>query len=98
MLILAIETQRGMIPELVDADSAFATTPNNATTYIEFPEGMKKIPGKALLLVNSLNGSKQGAFDWNERANVAFLEYGMQQCVIDPCVVVRRARTRNPET
>jgi hypothetical protein len=86
MLILAIETQRGMISELVDAGSAFATTPNHATTYMQFPEGMKKIPGKALLLVNSLNGSTQGAFDWNERASEALLEYGMQQSVIDPCL------------
>jgi hypothetical protein len=51
---------------------------------MEFPEGMKKIPGKALLPVNSLNGSKHGAFDWNERASVALLEYGMRQSVIDP--------------
>jgi hypothetical protein len=47
---------------------------------------MKKIPGKALLLVNSLNGSKIGTLNWNKRANAALLEYGVQESVIDPCL------------
>jgi hypothetical protein len=86
MTVLAIEAQRGMDSVVIDVDSAFASTPNHTTTYMEFPDGMRKIPGKALLLVNSLNGSKQGAFDWNARAHAALLELGLQQSIIDPCL------------
>jgi hypothetical protein len=55
MLMLALEAQRGMKSTSVDSDSAFATTPNHTKTYMQFPKGMKRIPGHALLLVRSLN-------------------------------------------
>jgi len=89
MTVLAIEAQRGMHSTVIDADSAFATTPNHTTTYMEFPEGMKRIPGKALLLVHSLNGSKQGAYDWNARAHDALIELGLKQSISDPCLYFR---------
>jgi hypothetical protein len=53
---------------------------------MDFPDGMRKIPGKALLLVNSLNGSKQGAFDWNARAHQALIDIGLVQSIADPCL------------
>ncbi len=63
-----------MTATLVDVDGAFALSKNNMPTYMKFPRGTKKIPGKALLLVNSLNGTKQSAFDWHTKARKLLLE------------------------
>jgi hypothetical protein len=86
MIVLAIEAQRGMASTIVDVDSAFATTPNYATTYMQFPKGMKKIPGHALLLVHSLNGTKQGAHDWHRRAHEALTNLDFRPSPIEPCL------------
>jgi hypothetical protein len=71
---------------MVDADSAFATTPNHTTTYMDFPKGMKSIPGHALLLTHSLNDTKQGAHDWHRRAHDALTEMDFRASAIEPCL------------
>jgi hypothetical protein len=86
MLVLCIEAQRGMASTTVDADSAFATTPNHKTTYMDFPKGMKTIPCHALLLTHSLNGTKQGAHDWHRRAHDALSEMDFKASAIEPCL------------
>jgi hypothetical protein len=54
--------------------------------YLKPFDGIKKIPGKVLLLNNSLQGTKQGAFDWHTVANSALTEkLGFKQSSIDPC-------------
>jgi hypothetical protein len=53
---------------------------------MEFPKGMKNIPGHALLLVHSLNGTKQGAHDWHARAHDALTSLGFTNCAVEPCI------------
>jgi hypothetical protein len=89
MLVLAITVFRVMFAILIDVDGAFQTTPNKFETYMKFPEGMKKIPGKALLLLNSMNGTKQGAYDWHEKADELLLLLLFKSTTVDPCLYYR---------
>lgn len=90
MLLLVLATQRGMYQEQFDVDSAFATTQNhNATTYMRPPPGFVLPPGHVIHLKHSLNGTKQGAFDFYARADKVFRSLGFEPCVIDPCLYRR---------
>ena len=42
-----------------------------------------------ILLLNSLNGTKQGGYDWHERADLALKDLGFKACVTDPCLYHR---------
>jgi hypothetical protein len=46
MLSLSIEIMRNQFTELVDVDKAFMIPSPKIKIYIDFPEGMAKIPGK----------------------------------------------------
>jgi hypothetical protein len=89
MLLLAITVQRGMYSRLIDVDSAFSIAENKQAVYMKFPDGMAAIPGKALLLAHSINGTKQGAYDWHELAHKTLTELGFKASVIDQCMYSR---------
>ena len=56
---------RGWFTNVIDEKSAFSTTPNEKTVYLEFPDGMTNTPNNdyILRLNNSINGTKQAAND-----------------------------------
>lgn len=89
MFLLALQVQRDMHAILLDADSAFATTPNSVPVYMRLPDGLERQPGKVLRLNHALNGTKQGAFDWYTRAAGALVRLGFTPCVTDPCIFYR---------
>jgi hypothetical protein len=89
MLLLAITVQRGMHSRLIDVDSAFSIAENKQEVYMKFPDGMAAIPGKALLLTHSINGTKQGAYDWHELAHTTLTELGFKSSLIDQCIYSR---------
>ena len=85
MFLLSITVARQIHTRQADAKSAFANSKNHATTtYMQFPQGLKKIPGKALKLTNSINGKKQGAHDWHSIASESLMLIGFLQSVSDP--------------
>ena len=85
MLGLHLITLRGMHIMIVDGVKAFLTTTNHAETYLKPPKGWNITPGKVLKLLNSLQGLKQGAFDWYERAHDALMAAGFKASKIDSC-------------
>jgi hypothetical protein len=90
MLLLNLAILRNMYQEQFDIDSAFATTKNhNSHTYMRAPPGIVLKPGYVLRLDNALNGTKQGAFDFNARCDERFRMLGFTPCVIDPCLYYR---------
>jgi len=85
-IALGIEVKRSQQSKLIDVSKAFANyAVNNHRVLMDWPAGIKKIPGKALLLVNSLQGTKQGAHDWFLQV-IKFLEsIGFRQSISEPC-------------
>jgi hypothetical protein len=78
-----------MHSRLIDVDSAFSIAENKQEVYMKFPDGMATIPGKALLLTHSINGTKQGAYDWHELAHTTLAEQGFKSSLIDQCIYSR---------
>eukprot|EP00595_Chromulina_sp_UTEXLB2642_P000703 CAMPEP_0196761278 /NCGR_PEP_ID=MMETSP1095-20130614/439_1 /TAXON_ID=96789 ORGANISM="Chromulina nebulosa, Strain UTEXLB2642" /NCGR_SAMPLE_ID=MMETSP1095 /ASSEMBLY_ACC=CAM_ASM_000446 /LENGTH=950 /DNA_ID=CAMNT_0042110571 /DNA_START=657 /DNA_END=3506 /DNA_ORIENTATION=- len=90
MLSLGIEVERSQHSVLVDVDSAYMlyAEPDHEI-YMEIPDGMIKVPNKALLMQHSLQGTKQGARDWHEHANRTILKLKFKRSTIDPCFYYR---------
>ena len=86
MLSLAIEAKRNMSSKVLDVDSAFMLSPN---TYMEFPPGLKKLPGKALLFLHSINETEQGDHDWYITLREVLFDIGFKSCVLEPCLYVK---------
>ena len=87
MIGLAIELNRNQYTKLVDVDKAFQISDDSTTIekiYMEFPDGMKKIPGHCLE-IKALQGTKQGAYNWHVTARRVLLEIGFHMAVTQPC-------------
>lgn len=54
-----------------------------------FPDGMMKLPGKALLLQNAINGTKQAAHDLHQLAKQRILTLEFSISVCNPCLFYR---------
>ena len=84
MLSLSIEVRRNQFTLLVDVDKAFMIPKPKMKIYCAFPDGMTKIEGK-VLEINSLQGTKQGAYDWHEVAREHLLLTGFTVSKSQPC-------------
>jgi len=90
LLLLSLTVHRDMHSCLADAPSAFSGSPNHAETYIELPQGLiPTAPNQVLRCVNSINGLKQGGYDFYVRADAALIAIGFKASVIDPCLYYR---------
>jgi hypothetical protein len=86
LLLLCICVQRNMFTVLVDIDGAFQIPKCKEELYMEFPEGMTKVPGKVIRLVHSLNGTKQSAHNWHILAHSLLIKLGYRGTLCDPCL------------
>jgi hypothetical protein len=87
MIGLSIELNRNQFTKLVDVDKAFQISDDSHTIekiYMEFPDGMKKIPGQ-YLEIKALQGTKHGAYNWHVTARRVLMEMGFQMAVTQPC-------------
>ena len=82
----AIVCTRNMLELQLDVDGAFTIPQLNEEIYMRFPRGMEHIPGKALLLKHSLNGLKQGAYNWYKVLKRHLLQQQFEQCITEPCI------------
>jgi len=89
MILLAITCYLKMHTKLLDVDGAFQIPTNKHVVYMKIPDGMKPIPGMALRLDHSMNGTKQGAFNWHEHADKLLIEINFTATVTDPCLYYR---------
>lgn len=89
MLMLSLQVQRKQYGKLYDADSAFAGTANDIETYTKIPAGMRPMPGKALLLVHALNGTKQASRLWHDKADLLLRDLGFTPLYGEPCLYKR---------
>ena len=56
---------------------------------MEFPDGMKKIPGHCLE-IKALQGTKQGAYSWHVTARRVPLDMGFQMAVTPVNLVISK--------
>jgi hypothetical protein len=89
MLVLSLTVQRGMHSRNVDVDSAFQIPKNPFPTYMKAPKGITLPKGYALQLVNSINGTKQAAYVWNEMIDSIIIDMGFKKCLLDSCLYVK---------
>ena len=86
-IALALQVNRNMFTNVIDEKSAFSTTPNEKTVYLEFPDGMTNTPNKdfILRLNNSINGTKQAANDYYRlRAKKLLTSLNFKVSIYDP--------------
>jgi hypothetical protein len=88
-LFLNIVVQRRMHRIVVDIDSAFTIPELKEEVYMQFPPGMKKVPGKAIRLFHSLNGMKQASFNWHGKARSHLTAIGFKSSGVDSCFFYR---------
>ena len=56
---------------------------------MDYPKGFKRIPGKAIKLNHSMNGTKQAAYNWHKLADVLLQKQVLIPTVTDPCLYKR---------
>jgi len=81
---------RRMYERQLDVDAAFTLPELKETVYMDFPQGVERIPGKALRLLHSLNGLKQGAFNWFKMITKFLKTINLKPCISEPCLFTRR--------
>lgn len=87
MLILILTVIRRMHSAVVDVVGAFNIPIMKEEVYMRFPAGIPRPPGKTLRMISSLNGTKQGGYNWYIMANKFMMEdTGFSRCSYDPCL------------
>ena len=89
MLFTSITVDRKMFEALLDVDTAFQLPKNKHDVYMRAPEGIKLPPGKVIKLINSMNGTKQGAFNWNYEADILLKSLNFKATNSDSCFYYR---------
>jgi hypothetical protein len=89
MLVLSLTVQRGMHSRNIDVDSAFQIPKNPYPTYMKAPKGIILPKGYALQLVNSISGTKQAAYVWNEMIDSIIIDMGFKKCLLDSCLYIK---------
>ena len=85
-LYFSIVSCRGMSELQLDVDGAFTIPKLKETVYMRIPPGLPQHQGKALRLNHSLNGLKQGAWNWYVLLNDFLIDHGYVPCVSEPCL------------
>eukprot|EP01032_Pedospumella_encystans_P029741 gene29741-33577_t len=88
MFFLGLQVHRNMSVRLIDFDSAFQHTAVDMPIYMRVPQGMVHRPGECLKLNNALQGTKQAACLFNNKATTFLKSRGFKQSAYDPCVFV----------
>jgi hypothetical protein len=83
--VLTIAAHRDWEIHQVDIKSAYLNAALKDTIYMRAPPGYLKTEdfGKVLLLLRSLYGLKQAGFEWSEKLEKFFLDYGFTRSQVD---------------
>ena len=92
LLFLATTCQENMHLRHYDVKSAFSIPELKERIVMKFPVGMNKLKGKTVLLKNSLNGLKQAARNWYDKAHEFMTKEGFKRNTIQPCLYTRWTR------
>ena len=70
----------------VDADQAFIQSELDTDIYLRLPPDCGSVSGKMVLLNKALCDLKPGGRAWCQLLSSTLVEYGFEQCLVDPCV------------
>ena len=90
LLMFALESSNNMVSRTLDIKGAFRIPKLNEEVYLEIPQGMKQIEGKALLLNNSLYGLKQAAYNWHQELCALLEKNDYMKSKIDGCLYYKQ--------
>ena len=85
-LFFAIVVCRDMFERQLDVNSAFTIPELKEDIYMKIPKGLQQRPGMALKLHHSLNGLKQGGYNWFKLLNEFLISVKYVPCVTEPCM------------
>jgi hypothetical protein len=90
-MLLTLTLREGWATRQVDYTNAFAQAEMVETVYVEPPRLFGPRSGKdlVLLLLKSLYGLKQAPHTFYEKLCEGFIERGVEQSAIDPCLFMR---------
>lgn len=97
-LIFAIAANENMELFVVDFDTAFLNPNMDVILYMQFPPGIKAIPGKCLEILKGLYGTKQGAMLWSKDLQKGLCNLGWRQLKTDEYVLLIQSLTCFPFT
>ena len=72
-------------------DNAFTRSSLKEKIYMRVLEGMNVKKGYVLLVLKSLYGLKQGAYEWNQRCDKILRLFGLVPIPSDPCIYFCKA-------
>jgi hypothetical protein len=81
---------RGMFLAAIDFVAAFSQVPLKEEIYMRAPPGVALPPGHSLLLMNSLQGTKQAAYNWFEVLSTFLISLGFRAYTVEPAMFYRR--------
>ena len=90
--VLAIVALEDLECHQVDVNNAFTQSSLNDTVYMTAPEGVRVAPGRALQILQSLNGLKQSTREWHNRCTNEPIKLGFEQYSSDPCLFTHLTR------
>jgi len=80
---------RSMHLSAIDFTAAFSNVPIKEEIYMRPPPGVHLPPGHSLLLKNSLQGTKQAAYNWFEVLLAFMTSVGFKQFTVEPAMFFR---------
>ncbi|CAB1102912.1 unnamed protein product [Ectocarpus sp. CCAP 1310/34] len=84
--VIAVATEKGKKLAHWDVKQAYIHAKLKEEIYLRFPEGCGSMSGKVVKVERALYGLKQSGREWGFEAADALIEYGYEQCRVDPCI------------
>lgn len=89
-LMCIIQVQEEMDAEILDGNTAFATTAVKEDIYMKRPAGVRGESDDVLQLLSSLNGLVQSSYNWHQRAEKCLTKAGFKSSIFDTCLYYKK--------
>ena len=89
-----ISIQESLLTHHADVNNAYLNADiDYDDIYIQQPQGYVQDPSYCCKLNKAIYGLKQAAFRWHETVKTFMFSQNLTQCIMDPCVFIRRTET-----
>lgn len=84
--LLAVAVRYDLDIDQMDAVTAFLQGDLSEEIYMQQPEGFSNGSNEVCRLKKTLYGLKQASRIWNDKLNLALIEFGLVRSNVDPCI------------